>query len=874
MISRIVQNSFVNGIISPELHGRHDLKAYFNGAADLLNYVVRRTGGIRKRPGTQHLLDVSGTGTVLDNETRVFPYIYDRTNCGLVAIRLKSVTVDDVTSTVGEADLHTWTNGTYTAGTPVASGIEAWIDSVAELQALRCKQIGDTLFFTAMGVTSFKCVVTWSDKTMAFSAVEVNAVVPQLNNLTVTTSGFSEVGAGVVQAEKIYAVFAVKDGVMSNAMQRLVYPTLPWKAGAQIRVEWTPDWDKHDSYIVAKQFGGSWGYLARIYEGDQKHLHSDVLSSSIANFTEASYAFDVWDEDTEAWVSKTVKGHRSSAIGFLNPPETLTTTPDGLSSYHYGGMIVYGRVYWIWRRSKYMRKLRIWFGAILQDNSDPNVVWTAQTNRGNLDGYRLLVYYPNNDDATSWVLYHTETMTPGPDALSYYEITITAPVDGSLYPRNHRYMIRLLPPATDPEPPIRWTLRGLLPIDEEDIQVFVDDNITPSEITGVQEKLTVGDSGMDCAIADVWEQRLLMASSTLKPFTIWLSAVGDLYNFSAGRPQADSDAFSVTIPATSASRILHVVASKWLLFFTESGVYLADSSSEGLSHRTIRLRKITSIAAHPDIAPIESEDRIIFVAADARTVYEMAYDMAQDSVIPTDRSVLAMSLTEGSRIIRAAFQRFPDSVIWFLLADGTMIAMTYMPEHEVWAWSRHTFADTSATPRIARDLIVPKSLIDSPGLEPTSDVFVVFETRDGEGDVATLTVERMLPHSSTDSPLLTQATAQDHKDSTPATIEASVTTLRPETPESNTQGLRKSVIDAIVRIRRSSNMSIVPANSGLAEIAFAQVTPGETRIALYTGNVKVMPKGYFNQDGQLTVVSDSPYPSEILSIIYKMEVEQ
>ncbi len=888
MISRIVQNSFVNGIISPELHGRHDLKAYFNGAADLLNYVVRRTGGIRKRPGTQHLLDISGTGTVLDNETRVFPYIYDRTNCGLVAIRLKSVTVGEVTSTVGEADLHTWANGTYTEGTPVTSGIEAWIDTVAELQALRCKQIGDTLFFTAMGVTSFKCVVTWSTKTMAFSAVEVNAVVPQLNNLTVTASGFSDVGAGVVEAEKMYAVFAVKDGVMSKAMQRTVRYTLPWAAGARIRVEWVPQWEKHDSYIVAKQFGGSWGYLSRIYQGDQAPVHSDVQTGGLSNEVVTSAAFEIYDEGTASWIEKTTKSsHAALDIGWSVPPDTMSSTPDGISNYHYAGIIaghpetgnIDGIISFIWNRSKFMRTLRIWFGAILQDNSDSNKVWNVQVNRGNLAGYRLRVYYYNYS-TKQWVLYHTQELpTPGPDSGStgtYYEFTITSPVDGSLY--QYSYAIKLLPPSTaqDPDPatPIKWTLRGILPVDIEDRQVFDDNNITPSEITGVQEKLTVGDSGMDCAIADVWEQRLLMASSAEKPFSMWFSNVGDLYNFTSGRPQADSDAFSVTIPATRASKILHVISGKWLLFFTESGVYHCTSVNEGLSHRSIKLNKLTSIAAHPDIEPIESEDRIVFVAQDARTVYEMSYDIAQDSVIPTDRSVLAMHLTEEARIVKSAYQRFPDSVIWFLLDDGTMLGMTYMPEHEVWAWHRHTFAEAAATPRIARDIFSTGTVLDSEGFAPTSDVFVVFETRDGEGDVATLTVERMLAHPLEDSPSVANATLQDHKSATPANIEARLITLRPETPEANTQGLRKSVVDMTMRVRRSADMTILPYESGLAAIKFCQATTSDGKVNLQTGNVKVMPKGYFNQDGQLQIVSDSPYPCEILSIIYKMEVEQ
>lgn len=50
------KNNFTAGEISPELYGRPDLASYANGAAELLNVLIRPTGGVTRRPGLRHVL--------------------------------------------------------------------------------------------------------------------------------------------------------------------------------------------------------------------------------------------------------------------------------------------------------------------------------------------------------------------------------------------------------------------------------------------------------------------------------------------------------------------------------------------------------------------------------------------------------------------------------------------------------------------------------------------------------------------------------------------------------------------------------------------------------------------------------------------------
>lgn len=397
---------------------------------------------------------------------------------------------------------------------------------------------------------------------------------------------------------------------------------------------------------------------------------------------------------------------------------------------------------------------------------------------------------------------------------------------------------------------------------------FVDDNVIPGEVTGHQEMLVVGDVNMDCDQFEVFEQRSLYASSHDMPFTLWFSAVGDLFNFYAKRPQADDDAFSVTIPARRASKIRHVLAGKELLLFTEDGVYLLDhEGGVGLSYRTVRMRRICNAAADSNVQPIQVDDKTIFVGEDGRTVYELKYDLMDDAIRPSDRSVLAYHMTEQSRIVKMAHQRFPDSVVWFLLDDGTLISMTYMPEHEVYAWSHHVVPSAGTGMKIV-DIADVGSLKTGSGIETTSDVLLVYE-----GGTKTI-VERMLPNACSDEIDLgdDSASRTDHVGGTnPASVTAKLITLRPESPEVNTQGVPKRVVDVCLRVRRAGKLSVKPYEPSLPAMSLDKTTTAANVLTLFSGDLKIMPRGYISGDGQLQIESADSRPCEILSAVFTME---
>ena len=83
---------------------------------------------------------------------------------------------------------------------------------------------------------------------------------------------------------------------------------------------------------------------------------------------------------------------------------------------------------------------------------------------------------------------------------------------------------------------------------------------------------------------------------------------------------------------------------------------------------------------------VDTGASVLFFATDERTLMEMRYSFAEDAHVAVDRSVLARHLTEAASVRSAAWQAWPDGVLWIALDDGSLVSFTYLPEHAVFAF--------------------------------------------------------------------------------------------------------------------------------------------------------------------------------------------
>jgi len=77
-----------------------------------------------------------------------------------------------------------------------------------------------------------------------------------------------------------------------------------------------------------------------------------------------------------------------------------------------------------------------------------------------------------------------------------------------------------------------------------------------------------------------------------------------------------------------------------------------------------------------------------------------------------DLTILCKHLFKGKTINSMAYSQSPDSVVWVTFTDGSLYSLTYLQEHEVWGWTRHTFGGVGA--KVRQVAVVKEGAYDAP----------------------------------------------------------------------------------------------------------------------------------------------------------------
>ncbi len=155
----------------------------------------------------------------------------------------------------------------------------------------------------------------------------------------------------------------------------------------------------------------------------------------------------------------------------------------------------------------------------------------------------------------------------------------------------------------------------------------------------------------------------------------------------------DDDAVTLTLAAKGADGIHSLVAGSDILAFTRSGEWKIRGSGDSgaITPSALTAHQQTSIGTK-DIQPVEAGGRIIVVQAQGQKVYALGYDLNTDGYTGSEISILSSHIFERKQINGMEYQKNPDSILWFVLDDGTLAGCTFNPEHEIIGWSRHNSA--------------------------------------------------------------------------------------------------------------------------------------------------------------------------------------
>ena len=190
------------------------------------------------------------------------------------------------------------------------------------------------------------------------------------------------------------------------------------------------------------------------------------------------------------------------------------------------------------------------------------------------------------------------------------------------------------------------------------------------------------------SVVSFFEQRLVFGNTNNNPQTLFFSKNGDHNNFTVGT--GDDDALIYTIASNQVNAIRYLSATRVLTVGTSGGEYVLTSTNDSpVTPTTTLIRKYSNYGT-ATIEPVQVADVTLFVQRGARKIREFKFvgDVNTGGYQAPDMTILAEHVTKGG-ITQMAYQQEPDSVVWCIRADGTLLGLTYRREEEVVAWHKH-----------------------------------------------------------------------------------------------------------------------------------------------------------------------------------------
>lgn len=185
-----------------------------------------------------------------------------------------------------------------------------------------------------------------------------------------------------------------------------------------------------------------------------------------------------------------------------------------------------------------------------------------------------------------------------------------------------------------------------------------------------------------------YEQRLLFGGTTSNPQRIHASTIGDFEHFLRG--SYDDSALDFTLAAADGNPIQWMASQQGLIVGTTGDEWLIDSGSteKPITPTNVRVKRQSRYGSAAGLPALIVGEVALFVQRGARKVREFTYAFERDGWVAPDLSLLAEHITT-SGIVSIAYQGIPESRLWCVLGNGTVIGMVYERDQKVIAWHRH-----------------------------------------------------------------------------------------------------------------------------------------------------------------------------------------
>ena len=187
------------------------------------------------------------------------------------------------------------------------------------------------------------------------------------------------------------------------------------------------------------------------------------------------------------------------------------------------------------------------------------------------------------------------------------------------------------------------------------------------------------------------ENRLVFGGTLAEPDTLWMSKIGQFFNFDVGAAD-DIDAIFLTAATGEVNEIRYLVSNRDLQVFTASNeLYVPTYLNQAITPTNAQIRKQTPFGAE-FVEPVSIDGATIFVQHGGKSIREYLYTDTEDAYTATSVSTLSSHLIDNPAsmaVVHGGFE-LPDSYAFFVRVGGEAAIFSSNRAEKRASWTRVT----------------------------------------------------------------------------------------------------------------------------------------------------------------------------------------
>ena len=191
------------------------------------------------------------------------------------------------------------------------------------------------------------------------------------------------------------------------------------------------------------------------------------------------------------------------------------------------------------------------------------------------------------------------------------------------------------------------------------------------------------------ATVNYFQQRKVFANLKKNPQQLIASQTSTNNNFNISRPLMASDSINITLSEREVNEIRHIIALNDLILLTSGAEWKLNGADGAFTASSSLVASPQSFYGCSNVAPVVSGNMILFVQSGGNVVRDLGYTYMSDSYDGEELSIYANHLFEGKQIVDMAYAKEPYRILWCVMSDGTLNALTYNKKQEVIGWHYH-----------------------------------------------------------------------------------------------------------------------------------------------------------------------------------------